>query len=121
MCHRFSYYWLYYHYWFINYELKYRFAKKSGQQRFYYYNGNSGWLSLKHFLNFCLFRTFRCIMFKAKTNNTRIFQWYFSWFNKLCSNFNYYFSNFSGYNKYYKFFSFLVMTGFFGMISFTTI
>ncbi len=39
----------------------------------------------------------------------------------MCSNFNYQFNNFGGNNRYYKFFSFLIVTSFFNMISFTTV
>ncbi len=90
-------------------------------RRFCHYSRNSGLFSLKHFLNFCLFKTIMCMMFTTKTNNAWICQWYSSWFNKLCSNSNYRFNKFSGNNMYYKLFSLSVVTCVFNMTSFTTI
>jgi hypothetical protein len=85
------------------------------------YNVSIGWLSLEHVLNFCLSKTIRCTMFRAIIDNTRIFQWHSSWFNRLCNYFSHWFNNFSGCNKNCWFFFLPVMTCLFCMTFFTTI
>ncbi len=39
-------------------------------RRFCYYSGSSGWLSLKHVINFCFFKIIGCMVFKAIIDNT---------------------------------------------------